>query len=839
MPLRETLKRDAKARSGMCIGGIGSGGIELRKDGVFYNWHIFNNAPFGSGPRFEWNENATLFFVVRYQVEGEEPRLKLLQIDEGSEVAGIPNHVYTFPWLTGVDRVDYEASYPFTRMRFTDAEMPLEVTMTAFTPFIPHNIKDSSLPGAYFDFAVRSRSTKPVHVLLLTSLVNAAGYDVPRRRFTVRVHEDDTSRMFESGCALVDPSHVSYGTQAMLSCSRDSTYYLGWEHRHPYYEHLIRNQTLADIDDTEGRNYGTDEATGEKIACGQAKNSIGVSRLLTPGESLNHSFVMAWHFPNLYSDLTRKDKQKGREAARRLEGHYYSNFFESAAQVATYMAAEKERLETLTREFHSHFYDSSLPTYVLDQINSNLNTFTTSSWLTRDMDFGIQEGMTPEQNFGPLATIDVALYGSIATAALFPELDKAMIRAHARLQRPSGEVSHGIGRNFALHDVHEGVKGRLDLPSQYVILALRAFYWTNDHAYLQEIWPSVTAALDYVLRERDMNGDLLPDMEGAMCTYDNFPMFGAASYVSSLWLAALAYAIAAAESVGDTQTANRYTEVLVKGSAAFEKKLWNGSYYSLYNDANGARGDRDEGCLTDQVIGEWAGHQVGFPGLLDPAHVKRALRSILSNAYHPQYGLRNCRWPDDGFLHPVDENCWSDQANTCWTGIELAFASLLLYKGFTAPALRIVRNVDKRYRKAGLYFDHQEFGGHYFRPMSAWGLVNAAAGLAINGDQYTFAPRLRAQGLNLFFAFGHGTGHYVRHDGGRRIEITIHSGSLQCSVLRLGHVGLTPAPTAVSLSGGDVHEGEYQSHIVRDMAEIRFAQPLTVGAGQTLTVDIT
>lgn len=841
MSLRETLKREHKVRTGITHGGIGTGGVELGKDGVFRHWHIFNNQPFGSGPMFDWRDNSMLFFVVRYQVQGENPRMKVLQIDDGTEVAGIPNHVYTVPWLTGVDKVEYEASYPFSRLRFTDAQMPLIIDAEFFTPFIPHNVKDSSLPGMYCNFSVKSTTSKPVDVMLLATMRDGIAYDVDRKRFVTDMHEGTGYTMFEATAGLVDKKHASFGTQAMASLSKSSTHYLGWEHRHPYYEILIRNKRLPNVNDTDGRNYRLDPKTGRKhLANGRANSSIAVSRKLKGKGGFDHCFVMTWHCPNLYSDATRKQKAHGKGGERRLEGHYYSTSFKTAADVARYMIANRRRLDEQTRAFHRDFFDSSLPGYVLDQINSNLNTFVTSAWLTKDMNFGIQEGMNPEGNFGPLATIDVAMYGSLSTAALFPELDKSMMRAHKRLQMPSGEICHGIGRNFATHDAAESVHSRLDLPSQYVILALRGYFWTNDRTYLKEIWPSVVKALEYVLRERDMNGDLLPDMEGAMCTYDNFPMFGAASYVASLWLAALRYAIAAATALGDRRRAKRYSEILAHGTKVFEKKLWNGSYYRLYNDVGGKRGDKDEGCLTDQIVGQWATHFIGDAPLLKHERVKAALKTIMQHAYQPEYGLLNCRWPGDRFLHPVDPNCWSDQANTCWTGIELAFASFLIYEGFVQEGMKVVGNVDQRYRKAGMYFDHQEFGGHYFRAMSAWAIVNAALGLSINGTEFSFEPRVKGNKLKLFFVTGTGSGHYshTRSKTSERITLDASTGSLSFGTLHLGTAKKDVSRASIKLGTRTVPAANYAVSQKGSVVTVAFDKQIVVEAGQRLNVSM-
>ncbi len=837
------MKRDCRAKSGMALGGIGTGGIELRKDGMFYNWHIFNNKPFGTGafmdPR-EWKDDSMLFFMVRFEEEGEEPRMKLLQIDSGADAAAIPCQIYTFPWVSSVDQVEYEASFPFTNLKFSDDDMPFTVELEAYSPFIPHDVKNSSIPGAVFNFLIRPLSDKPVDVMLMACFRNAAGYDVKDKRFAAKVIKDDNSVMVEVSADLVDKKHSSWGTQALMSLSGDSGYYLGWQHRHPYYEKVIISKTLNDIDDTEGRNYRKADGFDKPLAQGAAFNTVSRSTVLRDNEPFRHTFIYTWNFPNLYSGMTPKEERKGAKKEQRLEGYYYTNSFKKASDTALYLRDELPVLTERTRQFHNEFFNSSLEDYVLDQVNSQLNTFVTSAWLTRAMDFGVQEGLTSESHFGPLATIDVAMYGSLSTAALFPELDKAMMRAHKRLQGKSGEICHGIGRNFTAHDTDEGVTGRLDLPSQYVILALRGYFWTGDAEYLKEMWPSVRKALDYVLRERDPNGDLLPDMAGAMCTYDNFPMYGAAAYVASLWLAAVRYALEAAQDMDDRKFIEKYSEVLETGKKVFEDKLYNGEYYRLYNDEGGERGDMDEGILTDQIIGQWAMHFTGFENLFEKERVDKALHYIMKTAFHPDYGLRNCRWPGDTFLHPVDENCWSDQANTCWSGVELAFSSFLIYEGMVDRGLRIIRNVDDRYRKAGLYFDHQEFGGHYFRPMSAWANINAMLGLNICKGSYRFGPRITDDSLRLFFSFGSGTAHYERKlsDQTESHTVNVLSGIFTVKELILDLARSRKQEVSIKVAGSGHGSDAYDVTWSERQIVITFKTPVDVEVGSSVDIII-
>ncbi|MCX7846693.1 MAG: GH116 family glycosyl hydrolase [bacterium] len=790
MAFSARMERGHRPRSGVTLGGVGTGGMELRHDGVFYNWSIFNNYPLGLGAPFTMAHDSVLFFVVRFREAGGEPKMRLLQIEPEYGAAGLIDHphYYVFPWLSGVDETTYEGVFPRVRMRFRDRAMPCDVELEAWSAFIPHDVKNSCLPAVFFEFTVIPRTRRRLEVMLMASMRNAVAYDIPERTYVSRVVRGKGYLGFEMTCDGVDPAHASMGTMGVISFAPESTYYLGWEHRHPYYEIALRQARLPNIDDTEGRNV-MDEERGRRVAMERCFSTVAYSRTLRgERDRLQHSFAAVWHFPNRYAESVNRGRHHARpEPAEHIEGHYYSNFFASAAEVAAYVAAQRCMLRRRTMAFVDAFYRSSVDRVVLDQINSHLNTFVTSSWVTKSGDFGVLEGIDPHHSYAGLATMDVAMYGGVSAATLFPELDRAMLRAHRRFQSERGTVAHSITRNFKEIQARELEGKRIDMPAQYAYMVVRAGLWAEDLAFLREMWPSVKSALDYVLRERDGDGDCLPDMEGIMCSYDNFPMYGASSYVGGQFLAAVAAAVEAARLLGDEEAATRYGSVLARGARAFEEKLWNGQYYRLYNDEAGTHG-KDEGCLADQLLGQWAAHLCGLSLPLDPRRVKRALRYIMKQNYHPEYGLRNCRWPGDSFLHEVDKDTWVDQANTVWSGVELAFASLLLYEGMWRDALRVIKQVDTRYRHWGMYFDHQEFGGHYYRAMSAWGIMNGLLGLAMKNGRYTFAPRVPGDEVRLFFSHARGTGLYSRQKerGKEVIRLEVVSGEFCAREVELG-----------------------------------------------------
>ena len=814
--ISEIFTRSDRVRSGIAMGGLGTGSVELRKDGQFYNWTIMNNWPLGIGQPIEvksyprnFSDQSFLFFLVRYQVEGEQPRMKLLQLNNSLSEGGMQSIDYYYPWMSAVDRIQYSACFPVTRMTFTDPEMPFKIHMEAFSPFIPTETKNSSLPGAFFNFTFESTGNSPVKVFLVATLRNLVGYDVTDKHFISQGHKGEGYKGFTMTCGGMDPDHSSTGEMGIFSLSNQSSYYLGWEHKHPYYEKLLVSERFEDINDTEGRNQEVDGQLVGRVGGGtndqRCFSSIGVDHELDPGEAFSHSFVLSWYFPNSYGGITgtpevgNRNFALGVEQTRKL-GHHYNNFFKSGKEVGLYMANNRKDLSKKTLQFQEDFYNSSLKPFVLDQVNSQFNTFITSSIFSQKGTFAIREGMTPDKPWGPFGTIDVSLYGSSSIIALFPELQKSMMHAHRRIQTREGEIHHGLQADIDIeHNGTWGVFERIDLVPNYIQLVLRDFFWTGDREYLEQMWPSVTRGIDYILTRRDEDGDRMPDMDGIMCSYDNFPMYGLASYIQSQWLAAMASVSRASEIIGDRETKKLADAILEKGTRLMDEKLWNGQYYMLSNDYRGVRGE-DDGVLTDQLVGQWVAHQSGLGYLVKPERVKSALSSIMEHSFIEDFGLRNCSWPATPDLFPIHESdLWVDQANTCWTGVELAFASLLLYEGMVEEGEKVIRKVDERYRKAGLYWDHQEFGGHYYRPMSAWSILHAYLGLGINDGTYSFSPKMDQPEYTLFFAHGNGTAHYVKKETG--ISIQVRSGVIGISALKIEDPGFTASRPTVELNG--------------------------------------
>ncbi|MBW3622952.1 MAG: twin-arginine translocation signal domain-containing protein [Armatimonadetes bacterium] len=132
------------------LGGIGTGNFELGVDGQFTTWQLFNTLRDGHIP---------FFFAVK---AGETA--KLLQTRGG-------------PDWNRIRAIEMTGEYPFATLNFVDADLPVRVQMTAFTPFAPLDSRLSSMPLAGFRFKISNPTSAKQTVSLGAFMQNPVGYD--------------------------------------------------------------------------------------------------------------------------------------------------------------------------------------------------------------------------------------------------------------------------------------------------------------------------------------------------------------------------------------------------------------------------------------------------------------------------------------------------------------------------------------------------------------------------------------------------------------------------------------------------------------------------------------
>ena len=142
------------------LGGIGAGGFSISGSGRLIDWSI-RNRPALQG------YNGYSHFAIKAEKGGELVDARVLNGPYDLNPSGAPGlrkmfdgfgHGANRQTLAGVPHfreVDFYGRFPTADLVFRDARFPGGVRLTAFSPFIPHNDRDSSHAGR--DVRVRDR----------------------------------------------------------------------------------------------------------------------------------------------------------------------------------------------------------------------------------------------------------------------------------------------------------------------------------------------------------------------------------------------------------------------------------------------------------------------------------------------------------------------------------------------------------------------------------------------------------------------------------------------------------------------------------------------------------
>ena len=859
--------------SGAPLGGIGTGFVEIRADGCFYEWQIFNAGPWAQnvisttappppGPQY-------LRFMLRTRKASSDVtavRRLYLRSDE--------YEVYSLPFAQDVESIDYFAMFPMTGLRYNDPTLPVNVSAQVFSPFFPGHARDSATPGFHVVYTLENTSDEAVDVSLAGFLDNPLASALPVRKLTNTItQEGDVTRlMMETGAQSDFPSGIGsmcFSVTGGEHSSISGTFreymlpgYLRWRTRRVNFmvlsilQEFLDKGRLPDTNAAADPSYGlpsdseietlsgaalartvtrlcADAAIARVFADARAANArfgdddarellhevrsmllenTGAPRLnwgtgalassltLAPGEKKEIRFTLGWHFPHHLS------------ADGQDMGHMYGNWYKDAAEVNRFLCTEYSRHRAATEAFAHTLADTTCGDALAFSWSSQLSTLIFNTWWTRDGGYAIWEGL----GCCGLSTTDVDYQGSFPIVALFPELKLSQMKSIIAYQNELGQVPHNF--DHRLNQVDNGFK-RVDMNPQFVMMVCRDYMWTGDKQYLADLWPHVVRAMAFT-ESLDTNGDGLPDRDTGLQTYDAWGMRGTPSYIASLWIGALRAAARIAQDAGHSAEAQHWSALLIKASASYDAMLFNGEYYSLWVDGP----TRDELCMTDQISGEWFSHLIGLATTTSRENFSRAVDAVIHHNFSPEYGLRNATAPRGGLGLLAVAN---GQAGATWTGIEFAFASLLMDHGHYEQGVRIVEAIHRRYLRVGQPWNHTECGGHYSRAMSSWATLLAATGFKPDLPSQTLILKPAIEGdFRAPWATAKGFGTISRT--GNMLAIRCTEGSLTLRTLLL-------ATAAQSAQLG----GKALAASVNKTAEgvtLEFANPVTLVAGQTLSI---
>ncbi|MFM7181419.1 MAG: GH116 family glycosyl-hydrolase [Verrucomicrobiales bacterium] len=812
------------------IGAVGGSVIRMNGKAERRWWQIFHNYEQRQGSGVVPNS----FFAIRTK-SGDATRVRALQTSA----------VGPFP---AMQSLTFSGEFPFGWYAFQDKEIPVKVTLEAYNPLIPMDLKNSAIPCAIFRIKVSNPTAAPIEVGLLATQQNAVGFsgydtiggenqrqnpDYGKNRNEVTVGKERT------GIALTGPK----GSMHLSAHTEGTTATASW-------------QDMASL----FADYEADgKLTGPAIAESPAPQTTVDAALATnfrlePGAERFVTFVLSWHFPG--GTFGRADIPQWYFVDG---GNQYENWWANAAEVDAYVAEKFDYLDSTTRLYHQTLYSSKIPRYALDRMSANLSVLKspTSFW-TKAGYFGIWESTSDKQEwFGNCK--HVIHYGQ-GHARLFPELGRLLRDIDLRSQLPEGLLSDRDGGKNDAIDGHFGT----------ILGVYREHLLSTNTDYLKTAWPRTRKAMDYAIDRLDRDRDGM--LSGSYHNTLDCNSSGTSPWIGSLYIAALKASGNMADLMGETEAANGYRELAATAIRNQNEQLWNNQLGYYVERPENLPGTRIMGDAVgiDMLLGQWWANQLGL-GQLYPADRTRAgLAKIFTTnritdpgkGYPPRYrdflGTGDTGW--QMFVHPgrVPDNTIHYFCEVM-SGFEYAAAATMIQYGLTAEGMEMVKEISKRYDGrhrgrgevtlasnatvdgSGSPFGEDECGKYYARAMSSWSVLLALQGFSFDGPQQRigFQPVWQPEDHASFFSAANGWGLFTqnRSDGKQESAIHLKFGTLDLKSITLGiPEGMRSANARITLDGKELphkpltHKGS--------TIEINLEQPITIKAGSSLALEL-
>jgi non-lysosomal glucosylceramidase len=773
MRIAPRYQGDARRCVALPLGGIGTGNVAICGDGSLRQWQLHNR------PNHDGYLPET-FFAVR--ASSVEPPLNVCRILRSPAPAAaaepapnVTDHVVPLDidppvahW-PGVPETVFEAAYPFARIGYHDPELPVDVSLEAFTPFVPLDEQASALPLASFRFTISNPGCVFVHGWLLGTLQNVVGWDgatpIEADRCSlfggnvnrVRRRGDMTAILLDSASlAEDDPRFGELVLATRAPCVAFPRFARSGDALR-FVEALKLLGPTIDGDWSAGalRSACADIPALLSVPTGPSapgqtwSGALAAAFALAPGASRDVEFVIAWRFPNRLADFDQFGRRGTRLPALWV-GNHYAERFGTALDAIDRFDADGARLRDQSRTWADAFLASDLPDVAIELLLAQPALIRSpTTFRTADGRFYGFEGSLGASTLNwngslggscPLNCNHVWNYEQ-GLSRLFPALERSMRETElCATQAPEGYLPHRVVLPLWLPQLHGGVIGGPERPALDGMLGavLKSYREVRHGAgldWLARLWPRITRVVDYAEETWDPDGDGVLVGEQPV-TYD-IALHGANMFVGGLWLAALRAMEEMARLVMPGRAAG-YRERFERASARYDELLFDGEYYTQLPEHSEHEFGR--GCLSDQLVGQWWAHQLELGHLVPREHVVSALRAVVRHNLRHGFrgfehgyrvfadaddsGLLVCTWPKGGRPEVPIRYC-----DEVWTGVEYQVAAHCIIEGLEQEGLAILAAVRSRYDGVRRNpFNEIECGDHYARGLAGFVVLEALTG---------------------------------------------------------------------------------------------------------------
>lgn len=855
-PVKYTKSRNELRFIGMPVGGFHTGTVYLSGDGRLWLWQIYNETIEGTHEGIDpktvnWHDGSTmrsvrprdgsayvapaLFenrrileqgFAIRIHYNGET-YLKELNADN---------------W----DEVTFESAYPTATIRYQSSHFPVEIALTAYSPFIPLNTDDSSLPVTILRLQIINKTDQPLQASVMGWLENGvnklSSNSQPGAHGTYEKREALGKGVLTNEAFSADGARGLYYTceqadEGLQEAGDAGSMYL--------MAHDAGARTVASIAPWPVNTALFDEQSAERAEHATPSILVGgisVNGTVAPHGTFETDFSVGWHFNNVHPRL----KQLVPDAEG---GYYYGTRFANARQVAQYVANHFNRLASLTERWRDTWTDSTLPRWFLERTILNIGTLATANtYRFASGRFWGWEGV------GACAgTCTHVWQYAQAVARLFPDLER--------------DLRERVDLGIALRDdgavifrAENERRPAIDGQAATILRSYREHQISSDDRFLRLNWPKVKKAMEFIFAQ-DKNGDGMTDtpMENTL----DAVWEGEIAWIVGLCIAAARAGQAMAEEMGDNAFATRCAQYVASGRKNMETQLFNGEYFIHRPDAVSGRSKLGSynTCHIDQVYGQAWMFQVGLPRILDKEKTMSALRSLWKYNFTTDVGpyikthlhgrpyavageggmVMNTNPKNERKPYGDNETWQLGYFHECMSGFEHQVAAHMMGDGMVEESMILTRMIHDRYHAAKRNpYNEIECSDHYARAMASYGTFINACGFEYHGPQgyMAFSPKVQSDRFKAAFTAAEGWGSYQLASlaDGEQHTLSVQYGSVTLSQLRVAIADTSRGGSIkAALNGRSV---EIQTSIEGNDLRLTFKSGIVLKENDSLTVNL-
>jgi len=745
------------------IGGIGAGMFCLEGTGAISHMSVRNRPEVFNEP----------FMFAAISLKGVKNGVKVLesQVPEWKKFK-FPNTErggrLTSWGLPRFESAKFLARFPFAYIDLEDKDLPLEVQILGWSPFIPTDPDNSSLPAGAIEYSFKNTGNSELETVFSYHSQNFIGQSRSGAAHPAigRVPGRASIKPISNGFVLSEE-----GTEDKPENQGDFAIYTNepntivdycwlWGGSRDYLPMIWNTISNCSVNANPPKEFG---ATGA---------SLFVPFILKPGETKVIRLMMTWYVPNTNIKYGEDSKELTEEVCNDTNcacnlpfyKPWYVSKFKNITEVINFWKTNYNDLYKKSILFRESFYNNTLLAEVIEAVAANL-TILKSPTVMRQTDGRLWAWEGCEDNSGccPGSCTHVWNYAQ-AIPHLFPQLERSF-RETEFFESQNKEGHQTFRSALPIRPVANTFHAASDGQPGGIIKVFREWRIMGDKDWLKKMYPSAVKSMDYCINTWDPRNTGTFE-EPHHNTYD-IEFWGPDPMCTSFYLGALKAISEMGKFLGED--VNKYELLFEKGKKTLENELWDGEYFiqqvkwkglstpEPFNDSlnlpysnealkilqtEGPKYQYGKGCLSDGVIGIWLGEISGLKNIADPTKVASHLASVykynfkkdlknIANTMRPTFGFGHeggllfCTWPKGGSLslqfYFSSEEC---------TGIEYQVASHLLLIGDVDQGLEIVRTVRDRYDgRIRNPFNEYECGHWYARAMSSYALLQGLTGV--------------------------------------------------------------------------------------------------------------